>query len=251
MFNLNDKAIVLLGRRKVDRGLGFHYCPMVDDEKIIDYGDVPLITSNKDSLVWTDEILGSIKDAATAVQKAGRLAGIIAHSPQYSGNIHYWCDMETEQLVRTHNKMVDYMNENKGGSVIDAFTTAKERAEDELKLKYKKNTSTCKPKKDSVSNLEVFTNMVDLNKRWKEINPSANELKDPVPENGRYKCSIGSKSKEHTIKEIDDKVGGPSMVYWGEGFTSSKGGDIIHRLYVGYNDDKPEFALRWAIVKED
>lgn len=129
MCNLNDKAIVLLGRRKVDRGIGFHYCPMVNDEIRIEGELGPLVTSNKDGLVWNNEILGSIKNKASAVQKAGRLGGIIANSPQYPGNINYWTDKETEKMIRDHNTMVDFTNhsENEGLSISDAIDLAKER----------------------------------------------------------------------------------------------------------------------------
>jgi len=101
----------------------------------------------------------------------------------------------------------------------------------------------------TVSHLEEFSSMDALNKRWKLINPNVSSvLREPRKENGRYKCSIGETSKEYNIAAIREKVGGTSMAYWGEGSTSAKEGDIIHRVYVGYNDNNiPVFALRWAI----
>ena len=144
-YNLNDKPLILLGRKKVDRGLGFHYCPTDNSEKKFDGPRGPLITSNKDGLVWSDMILGHIKDKNSAVQKAGRIAGNIGDSPQYPGNIHYWTDKETEQLIREHNKTVDLANTMKDISIGEALTLAKERVKEE---------STCKsdvdvPKKGS------------------------------------------------------------------------------------------------------
>jgi hypothetical protein len=69
-FNLNDRPLWCIGRRKVDRGLGFHFCPKYNDELKITgpLGDV--ISINRDGLIWTDIILGKIEDKNTAVQKA-------------------------------------------------------------------------------------------------------------------------------------------------------------------------------------
>jgi len=104
----------------------------------------------------------------------------------------------------------------------------------------------------TVSHFEEFLSMESLNKRWKIINPHASDLREPPKEHGRYKCSIGAESKEHNITAIRERVGGTSMAYWGEGSTKAKQGDIIHRVYVGYNDDNiPVFALRWAIKGRD
>jgi hypothetical protein len=108
-LNLNDKPIVIIGRRKVDRGLGFHYCPR---------------DNNREGLVWTDMILGRIEDKNTAVQKAGRLAGIIGNSPQYPGVTYYWTDEYTEQLIRRHNTIVDKSNNSTGCSVLQAVKYA-------------------------------------------------------------------------------------------------------------------------------
>jgi hypothetical protein len=101
----------------------------------------------------------------------------------------------------------------------------------------------------TTSHLEEFPVMIELNNRWKIINPSVlSDLREPRKDNGRYKCSIGDTSKEYNISAIRERVGGISMAYWGEGYTSAKEGDIIHRVYVGYDDsDNPVFCLRWAI----
>jgi hypothetical protein len=98
----------------------------------------------------------------------------------------------------------------------------------------------------TVSHLEEFTTMGDLIKRWKDIHPGATTLRTPHRVHGRYVCSIGETSKEYTSDMIRERVGGTSMAYWGEGYTSAKHGDTIHRTYVGYENDTPIFFLRWA-----
>ena len=100
----------------------------------------------------------------------------------------------------------------------------------------------------TISHLEEFSNMDDLNKRWKEINSKANtKLREPRKENERYICSIGETSKEYTTAMIRERIGGTTMAYWGEGYTGAKEGDIIHRTYAGYEGNIPVFFLRWAI----
>lgn len=114
-LNLGSAPLFIIGRRKVDRGVGFHYAPRPSDDN-----PVP-----PPGLIWTDMILGRIPDKDTAVQKAGRLAGIIAGSQQYSGNICYWTDESTAAAIRKHNKTVDVANKQPGCSALQATTRAK------------------------------------------------------------------------------------------------------------------------------
>ncbi len=101
----------------------------------------------------------------------------------------------------------------------------------------------------TTSHLEEFATMEELSARWREINPSVTkDLSKPRRSEGIYKCSIGSTSQRYNIATIRELIGGTSMAYWGEGYTKAKHGDIIHRLYVGYDDsDVPIYVLRWAI----
>ena len=126
-LHLNDKPLVIIGRRKVDRGLGFHYCPRDDKEIQIDGQEGILITQNREGLIWTDMILGKIEDKNVGTQKAGRLAGIIGNSPQYPGSIHYWMDEHTENLIRRHNTIVDVANTYSGCSALQAVKHAEDK----------------------------------------------------------------------------------------------------------------------------
>jgi hypothetical protein len=105
-LNMEDKPLIIIGRRKVDRGLGFHYAPRDGSE----------------GLIWTDIILGKIEDTNTAVQKAGRLAGIIAQCPQYYGRCTYWTDERTQRDILRHNNIVDEVNKLTGCTVLQAVT---------------------------------------------------------------------------------------------------------------------------------
>jgi hypothetical protein len=106
-LKMEDKPLIIIGRRKVDRGLGFHYAPR---------------EPGTEGLIWTDIILGKIEDANTAVQKAGRLAGIIAQCPQYYGKCTYWTDERTQRDILRHNRIVDEANKLSGCTVLQAVT---------------------------------------------------------------------------------------------------------------------------------
>jgi len=112
-FELNTKPLLILGRKKVDRGLGFHYAPRraALGPRTFDFGGHgPIETDGKEGLIWTDMFLGRVEDKNTAVQKAGRLAGIVAHCAQYPGALTWWVDEWTGKEIGRHNKIVDSAN---------------------------------------------------------------------------------------------------------------------------------------------
>ncbi len=127
-FELTTKPLILVGRRKVDRGLGFHYAPRRNalGPTTLDHPTHgPITTDGKEGLIWTDMFLGRIVCKDTAVQKAGRLAGIIAHCPQYPGALTWWVDDLTGKQILRHNRIVDELNGLAGShTALQAKTTA-------------------------------------------------------------------------------------------------------------------------------
>jgi hypothetical protein len=109
-FNLENKPLFVIGRRKVDRGLGFHHAP----------------PDGSEGLIWTDMILGRIDDKNTAVQKAGRLAGKVAHCPQYPGNLTWWTDERTANSILSHNTVVDVAGTKRAHTALQAVGHARE-----------------------------------------------------------------------------------------------------------------------------
>jgi len=107
-LGLHDKPLFCIGRRKVDRGLGFHWAPR----------------DGSDGLIWTDMILGRIDDKNSAVQKAGRLAGVVEQCPQYPGKLTWWTDEKTAALIVRHNNIVDGAGEKRGCSALQAVSRA-------------------------------------------------------------------------------------------------------------------------------
>jgi len=126
-FGLHLAPLVIIGRKKVDRGLGFSYAPRKGRLlTTMDYDYGPIETDGVEGLIWTDEFLGHIEDKDTAVQKAGRLAGIIAQCPQYPGSLTWWTSESTGNQIDRHCRIVDSANEQMGvNTVLQAFTRAK------------------------------------------------------------------------------------------------------------------------------
>ena len=148
-LNLHDKPLFIIGCRKVDRGLSFHYAPR----------------DGSDGLVWTDMILGSIDDKDTATQKAGRLAGVVAQCPQYPGTLTWWTDDMTAKTVSYHNTMVDAANTKLGCSMLQALTRAESDVQD---LTHDEKTD--QPKADDPNEIIMSESFetIELAKSWGE-----------------------------------------------------------------------------------
>lgn len=125
---LNDRPMVIIGRRKVDRGLGFHGIPRLTEgiESVLDGVNGRINIDGIDGLVWTDMILGHIDNPASAVQKAGRLQGVIAQCPQFT-TITFWTDQSTSDIVTYRCNTTDNVNLERGCSMIQAMSHAKQR----------------------------------------------------------------------------------------------------------------------------
>jgi hypothetical protein len=212
-LNLGDKPLVIIGRRKVDRGLGFHYCPRTNQVIRIEGVNGDLITRDREGLVWTDLILGKIDDKNTATQKAGRLAGIIGNSPQYPGSTHYWTDEHTETLIRRHNTIVDAANTYLGCSVLQAV----KHAED--------NTPVVKVnhRVDPFSFL-VYDN-IEVVKDACKILFGPRSFKKPTKINGFYETSLNKDSKKVSLLDAIKRV----SIDYGTQSKDEEGEDITQR----------------------
>ena len=111
MFNLHklwDGPIALIGFKKIDRGLGYHYAP----------------PNGGNGLIWDNEIMGHIDGLANRVQRVSRTHGVIAQCPEYAGVLHYWIDERTELTVRNQNNIIKSLHDNYHG-----FHSLRERLE--------------------------------------------------------------------------------------------------------------------------
>jgi len=130
MNHLESKPMIIIGRRKVDRGLGFHYAPRVNGPLTLIHNglDGTLNTDGREGLIWTDMCMGNrIEHIPTSVQKAGRGAGIIRQCPQYPGEFHFWVEDETARNIEHHYHKVDAVNSLSGSnSMSQAMIRASE-----------------------------------------------------------------------------------------------------------------------------
>lgn len=223
-LGLHDKPLYIIGRRKVDRGLGFHFAPRDGSE----------------GLVWTDMILGRVDDKNTAVQKAGRLAGVVAQCPQYPCKLTWWTDEKTASMVCRHNGLVDSANTKAGCSALQAMTRAKVDVPVQEVVHH-----------DSISHLEEFNSMNELIQRWKTIvSQGQQKFRSPMKprqDEGVYVCSVGGNSERQLASTIRTKFNGTSTSNWGSGLTTATPGEYIHRVYAGYEEDSSvKFFLRWT-----
>jgi hypothetical protein len=84
MTELKMKPLIIIGNRKIDRGVTFHY-PSNDSQR----------------LIFTDILIPSIQNWRRAIQIAGRCAGIIKDGT--FNNIHYWIE------TKTYNRIIKYL----------------------------------------------------------------------------------------------------------------------------------------------
>jgi hypothetical protein len=118
-----------------------------------------------EGLIWTDIILGRIEDTNTAVQKAGRLAGIIGQCPQYYGKCTYWTDERTQRDILRHNNIVDEANKLTGCTVLQAVTRGTVKVDEfmpELNKEVKEvKVKEVKPKKPKTDHDDYDDNEFD------------------------------------------------------------------------------------------
>lgn len=211
-LGLHDKPLYIIGRRKVDRGLGFHWTPRDGSE----------------GLVWTDMILGRIDDKNTAVQKAGRLAGIVAHCPQYPGKLTWWTDERTANSITRHNSIVDIANTKRAHTTLQAI----KHAEEDVPV----------VKSDNFNVLPLLT--FDTFEKAKEECRKYSYVPQ-VPkkdESGFAMCSTGRHGK-HTFDEVV-KFCNAGKRTSGMECTSLEVGQTRARMYACYKDDSLVYVVR-------
>jgi hypothetical protein len=259
---LNDKPLIIIGRLKIDRGLGFHYVPR-EDFTFNYKGDAFYFTTDK-GLIWSDMILGHVANIDTATQKAGRLAGIIAHSPRYTGKCTYWIEELMAARICRHNNIVDEIktDEYKGDTLETAIDKAtelmndkygelldpREKMEQEIEERF-----TWSKRPDGTAGYEEFETADELETRKREINSRAQKFRKPdTNANGfAIMIAVGTHKVKHT-REILDTVQKVSsnLPLSGQRLLAMKEGETTMRAYVFYEDgetdpNKQKYALRW------
>ena len=227
-FNLNDRPLFVIGRRKVDRGLGFHYAPrchrsdFVPKPEELEYiKGIKVNVKGRESLIWTDMILGHIPDKDTAVQKAGRLAGIVKQSPEYPKyGLTWWTTENTKDSIVLHNKRVDDINIQASlgcpRTALQALTHAK--------------TKISNPKKNNKfeNRLQPFYSFDDLIAKLRQIynDPEKTHRIPNKNDENKYICSLGDNGERTGVQKASDILsrfdGDIGSARWGAGNAVSK-----------------------------
>jgi hypothetical protein len=216
-LNLNDRPLVIMGNKKVNRGISFHYAPQDGSE----------------GLIWTDLILGNIEDKDQAAQKGGRLAGKIAHCPQYPPNeLYYWTTRNTLSLICTHNNRIDEINKNSSASTIkEAFESASNKIK-EVKVMHAVNASQ----------FRVYKDLEDVKKVVNEICKKEYYFQARDPLTGFIKTSLNGPSE---VANLFKAIGKVNTGYTGQRETSS-GGRTAYPCYLDTND--PDTLLYVVLI---
>jgi len=93
--------------------------------------------------------------------------------------------------------------------------------------------------------VEEFATMELLNARWHAICGKDEKLRTPNRKDGQYVCSIGEKSEMQTASKVRAFITG-STKGWGSGLTAAADGELVSRVYAGYENGAPIFFLRWT-----
>jgi hypothetical protein len=173
LFNLGNLPLFIMGRRKVDRGIGFHYAPRIHHadftprDKVLEFipGRQVHLTGHEE-LIWTDEILGYIADKDTGSQKAGRLAGIIGQCNSYPiDGPTWWTTKETYDKIVRHNKEVDHINEQCRGLTVRTALQAKTRAKVEVEATLSQNNPKTVPEVFGLTS-EEYSSIRKIGNTW-------------------------------------------------------------------------------------
>jgi hypothetical protein len=233
--NLARFPFAITGQICLGRGITFQ-----SSEFIFDYGVIP-----------------ELKDYAAIYQCVARLLG---NTKKFAGfkAPTVFCNRMTDVVCKHLAKVAENIAKivfEKGLSNLSQENIEKLLGEmdsiKELTPEQKERADLRKVQEENVR-LEEFATMNDLLSRYKEIKrlhyncklPSRSPAEPHKDEEGFYKSSIGGRSEIQSAEAIREFAIG--MKSWGAGSSESKRGDLIYRVYAGYQDSTPVFFLRWT-----
>jgi hypothetical protein len=124
---LSNFPLFILGNKKIDRGLSFHYAPK---------------DLNEEAFLLSDEIMGCFDrgQKRRACQAAARLWGVIGHRPEYVGYIGHWFDSRTSEMVLRDARLTKHIELNSVimESITHLMNEAESNVEEEIEYARKK-----------------------------------------------------------------------------------------------------------------
>ena len=209
------------------------------------------LTFQNENFLFNFGIVPHIADDAMAYQAACRMAG----------NIRGLLGYAPATLVTT-TKMWDVIRRQEGFAVNLARLVKERNLEDVGIEEFEEAggvVDMSNPRRDISRQhkanvvVEEFPSMDALTARWMGISASLpmcrSDGKPRVPHKDvatdKFKCSLGDVSAVQTSTDVR-AFASRSTVGWGAGLTNAGAGEIIKRVYVGYDGDVPRFFLRWT-----
>ena len=98
-YSLYNLPFFIVSHQKVKRAITFHFAPRIEE-------------TNNQSLIFTDMIIGYVKSRARAVQAVGRMNGVIAQHLNYWGNLWFWIDQRTKEIVLRDIRITRHIEDN-------------------------------------------------------------------------------------------------------------------------------------------
>ena len=235
--NLSRFPFAITGQICLGRGITFQ-----SSEFMFDYGVIP-----------------ELKDYAAIYQCVARLLG---NTKLFTGfkKPTVFCNRRTDVVCRHLAKVAENIARivfENGLSDISEKDIEKLLGEmdtiKELTPEQKERASVRKEQEENVR-IEEFATMKELLARYKEIRkshemcslPNRSPAEPHRDEEGFYKSSIGGRSEIQRAEAIRNFAVG--MRSWGAGSSESKRGDLIYRVYAGYDDSTPVLFLRWTFT---
>ena len=254
MCKLDSAPLFIIGRRKVDRGLGFHYAPRSHREiktKTLDFGIGHLETDGVEGLIWTDMYLGRVEIKETASQKAGRLYGIVGQCPQCPEKLTWWTDINTANTIIHHSKIVDEANNQLGCmSMVQSLEHASKNVKRTTIIDISEvDYDWCsKGGGEDEEPYELFDTLEQLNHRKFYLNRRSQVQTFNRDSDGFYVCSVSAAAQRISIdtimgfRKISSNLPKPHDKLFMH--------EITMRAYVYYDlgesdPEKCKYALRW------
>ena len=199
------------------------------------------LTFQNDRFLFDWAIVPNMADRATAYQCAARVLGNIKHLPNYKQCKIITTSRMQRLIEQAENIAINIGRGEKGDHVFVDRETLKRAQVSDIARQHEANVK-----------LEEFASMDKLISRWTAIAASLPMCKagrvPNVPQKdatGKFKCSLGNVSGVQSSADVR-AFAGKGTGGWGAGLTEAVAGELIKRVYAGYDGEVPTFFLRWT-----
>ena len=200
------------------------------------------LTFQNDRFLFDWAIVPNMADRAAAYQCTARVLGNIRHLPNYKQCKIVTTSRMQRLIEQGENIAINIGRGEEGNHVFVDKETLKRAQVSDITRQHEANVT-----------LEEFASMDDLISRWTAITASLPMCKGGrapnVPQKdvatGKFKCSLGGVSGVQSSADVRT-FAGKGMGGWGAGLTEADAGELIKRVYAGYDREVPTFFLRWT-----